>query len=805
MAEVTKTIENVDRLFSQIVINGEEHESENYVPPVTIAQTPPPQQEQSPSEQQEASPSEETQGEDVYAVELNNVLHDFVDRDVDPLAETVSGLVEDVATIKGEIPPQASSSNQLADKNFVNSSIATNTANFLGTYTSMADIEAIPNPTNNDYVFLQTTDSAGNNVFDRYKYNAEQEEWLFEYELNNSSFTAEQWATINSGLTSSSVSDAINALDVSQAGGSGKFIQAISEANGKISATEGTIDSSVTAGSSNPVSGGAVKTAIDALNFPTLPLSVANGGTGQTTQANINKAVIGALTSGSSDVTDGTEFVSSYASDNGFSDSNAPNVPYKRSFSKVWNYIKGKIGAIFNVSDARYRTDGSTTKIKIKINSTSAWMLCFTVTLYQAYRATKLMISGYQYGSNHWYEPEARLIGDSNGTETISVYFGYDSTNNLWVGFDGGSYTGVSISDVVNGYKDVGNYSGLFTISNVSSLTTLQTTVTASSKANYAVSAGTSASCTGNSATATTATTATSADYSRQGAYCTTASGTANKVADMRGYVYRNGTTFPITFTNSNSSTSALTLNVNGTGAKPIYINGSASSSSNYTIPSGTYICMLDGDVYKIETVWGVPTARRAQNVLGTVAVANGGTGRTTTANGAMYATSATSGLLMGTLPVAQGGTGATSLSSITVGDSDKVDGYHVSTSAITTQNNSLNSLVPVAKHYALDGSSVKGGYIVFSNKLMICWGCHFNSGGNVGQTVNYTTESGGCPSFASATNYIVNATFYNTESGTYYYATNIKSKSTTSFVITSHSDFNANTKFYWMAIGYVS
>lgn len=138
-------------------------------------------------------------------------------------------------------------------------------------------------------------------------------------------------------------------------------------------------------------------------------------------------------------------------------------------------------------------------------------------------------------------------------------------------------------------------------------------------------------------------------------------------------------------------------------------------------------------------------------------------------------------------------------------GSADKVDGYHVSTAAITTQNDSLNSLVPVAKHYALDGSSVKGGYIVFSNKLMICWGCHFNSGGNVGQTINYTTESGGCPSFASATNYIVNATYYNTESGTYYYAPNVKDKAVSSFKLTAHSDFNANTKFYWMAIGYVS
>lgn len=222
--EVVKTIENVDKLFSEIVVNGEVHKSNRYTSPSA----------------QSASPSSvrSTQGEDVHAVELNDVLHNFSDPDVvsdvqalqqgltnetnarynadqnlqnqiDIVGGNVSTLQGKVNTIESEIPPQASPSNQLADKNFVNSSIATNTANFLGTYTSMADIEAIPNPTNNDYVFLQTTDSAGNNVFSRYKYNAEQEEWLYEYELNNSSFTAEQWATINSGLTQSSVTQEI--------------------------------------------------------------------------------------------------------------------------------------------------------------------------------------------------------------------------------------------------------------------------------------------------------------------------------------------------------------------------------------------------------------------------------------------------------------------------------------------------------------------------------------------------------------------------------------------------------------------
>jgi hypothetical protein len=220
--EVTKTIENVDRLFPEIVVNGESHISENYVPPVVIEQVVPQQTQE--EETQTNTPAQNTQGEDVYAVELNEVLHDFSDRDLTQslanevsarqsadgnLQQSIDNVAGTVNGITAKIPNQASSENQLADKNFVNSSIATNTANFLGTYTSLADIEAIQNPTNNDYAFLETTDSAGNTLYDRYKYNAEDDEWLFEYELNNSGFTAEQWATINSGLTQSSVNQAI--------------------------------------------------------------------------------------------------------------------------------------------------------------------------------------------------------------------------------------------------------------------------------------------------------------------------------------------------------------------------------------------------------------------------------------------------------------------------------------------------------------------------------------------------------------------------------------------------------------------
>ena len=111
-----------------------------------------------------------------------------------------------ISDIQDLIPNQASSSNQLADKDFVNSSIATNTANFIGTFNSVAELEAYTGTlTNNDYAFVATTDTAGNTLYDRYKYNADTQEWLFEYELNNSSFTAQQWASINSGITSGDV------------------------------------------------------------------------------------------------------------------------------------------------------------------------------------------------------------------------------------------------------------------------------------------------------------------------------------------------------------------------------------------------------------------------------------------------------------------------------------------------------------------------------------------------------------------------------------------------------------------------
>lgn len=92
---------------------------------------------------------------------------------------------------------------------FVNSSIATNTANYISNngepFTSVEQLEAYSGPvTNNDYAFVTGTDSEGNTYYDRYKatVSGETVTWALEYRLNNSSFTAAQWSAINSGITS---------------------------------------------------------------------------------------------------------------------------------------------------------------------------------------------------------------------------------------------------------------------------------------------------------------------------------------------------------------------------------------------------------------------------------------------------------------------------------------------------------------------------------------------------------------------------------------------------------------------------
>ena len=124
----------------------------------------------------------------------------------------VASASQDVTDIKAKIPSQATAQNQLADKDFVNSSIATATADFKGTYDSLSELQAVT-ADNNDYGYVVSTDQSGNTVYSRYKYNGSA--WVFEYDLNNSSFTAAEWASIQSQITAALVQK-LSALPTNQ-------------------------------------------------------------------------------------------------------------------------------------------------------------------------------------------------------------------------------------------------------------------------------------------------------------------------------------------------------------------------------------------------------------------------------------------------------------------------------------------------------------------------------------------------------------------------------------------------------------
>ena len=136
-------------------------------------------------------------------------------------------------------------------------------------------------------------------------------------------------------------------------------------------------------------------------------------------------------------------------------------------------------GTAKDVAVAAYRTtDGVANYILVKINSAQThWMTAFTVRVYQAYQHYDVTFSGYQYGTNYWYSPQATL--SSSTVTNVTVYFGYNSQNEMWVALPGNSYTGAKVMNVVNGYQPL-DIPSAFSITRVSSLPgTHQATVTA--------------------------------------------------------------------------------------------------------------------------------------------------------------------------------------------------------------------------------------------------------------------------------------------------------------------------------------
>ena len=126
-------------------------------------------------------------------------------------------VAEDVATINWKIPSAATSSNQLADKDYVNDSINSVTAYYItknaqgDQWTNYAELAAATTfyswwvqrtPTKNDYTIV-LDDENHDNATTRYIYNSG---WEYQYTVNETALTQAQLDALNSWITSGKVS-----------------------------------------------------------------------------------------------------------------------------------------------------------------------------------------------------------------------------------------------------------------------------------------------------------------------------------------------------------------------------------------------------------------------------------------------------------------------------------------------------------------------------------------------------------------------------------------------------------------------
>ena len=95
---------------------------------------------------------------------------------------------------------------------------------------------------------------------------------------------------------------------------------------------------------------------------------------------------------------------------------------------------------------------------------------------------------------------------------------------------------------------------------------------------------------------------------------CSTAAATAAKTVTFPNFALATNQTILIRVSTTNTATSGVTLNVNSTGAKSVYIGGSAWSTSNQ-LNAGDYIATYDGTYWKLtriyltDTTYGVATS----------------------------------------------------------------------------------------------------------------------------------------------------------------------------------------------------
>ena len=295
---------------------------------------------------------------------------------------------------------------------------------------------------------------------------------------------------------------------------------------------------------------------------------------------------------------------------------------------------------------------------------------------------------------------------------------------------------------------------------------------------------------------------------------CSTNASTVAKTATaMDGFSLDSNLSFKIIFTNGNTASSP-TLNLNSTGAKSL-----TTTTSDYTLVKNMlYDCYYNGTSYVLDNTVTVHTASTSNPHKVTKSqVGLGNCDNTADSNKAVssasklttarktYVTLGTASTtttrdwsgdttipVSGTLAVANGGTGTTSLSNITVGNSSKLGNYSVKTYSIggsSTESTNYWTYVTKSKFTST------GGYIKYSNGLLIQWGTKTDS--SAYGTVKFDTN-------AVFTNTpIITATAFKKDEVGLQVTIQTSSKNNFTYWTGMPSEYDRATTINWIAIGY--
>lgn len=293
------------------------------------------------------------------------------------------------------------------------------------------------------------------------------------------------------------------------------------------------------------------------------PISVAKGGTGQTTANAAANAFINSLDVGADIPKDNDYYVCQWAGGN---EETTVNIQYtRRPTSKLWEYIKGKISSVLGLTDTQYNGNAKTAN-KIVPNYAKS----VTLTTVTSYTTNYIKVADCAYDQTGTlqvcleggYLQDTLVINFSSGNAMTPMLCGYYSGNKrrvMSVIAQKSSAWNTLYSIYVKILQESDCTVSVALIKGDCTINITESTTAPTNISEWAVDYGLFGDLTGNATNA----------YSGMVHTCSTSSGTQEKTVSIPGFTLTQGACIRVLFANGNSAATP-TLKVNDTSVREI-------------------------------------------------------------------------------------------------------------------------------------------------------------------------------------------------------------------------------------------